>query len=178
MWIFLNFLHFQIRSYYPSVSSYLLITLMTSVLCFISVNFDRLCYDDTSLIILMLYTLKLFELIATNMNKLILCDLSVHIRDTRWRGWLRHCVTSRNFAGLIPDEVIGNFRWLNPSRPTMVLGPKWLVTGEMWSVSMVDNLATFMCWLSGSTGSLNFPEPYGPVQACVGIAFNTCHRED
>ena len=26
---------------------------------------------------------------------------------TRWRGWLRHCVTSRKVAGSISDSVIG-----------------------------------------------------------------------
>jgi hypothetical protein len=27
----------------------------------------------------------------------------------RWRSWLRHCATSRNVAGSIPDGVIGIF---------------------------------------------------------------------
>jgi len=26
---------------------------------------------------------------------------------TRWHSWLRHCATSRNVAGSIPDGVIG-----------------------------------------------------------------------
>jgi hypothetical protein len=29
--------------------------------------------------------------------------------DTRWRSWLRHCATSREVAGSIPDSVIGIF---------------------------------------------------------------------
>ena len=33
-----------------------------------------------------------------------------------------------------------------------------------------DNLTTFMCRLSGNSGSLNLLEPSGPVQACNGIA--------
>jgi hypothetical protein len=40
---------------------------------------------------------------------------------TRWRSWLRHCVTSRKVAGLIPDGVIGTFRWHNLSGRIIVL---------------------------------------------------------
>jgi hypothetical protein len=37
-------------------------------------------------------------------------------------SWLRHCATSRNVAGSIPDGVIGTFRLHNPSGRTMTLG--------------------------------------------------------
>jgi hypothetical protein len=37
-------------------------------------------------------------------------------------SWLRHCATSREIAGSIPDEVIGFFNWPNPSSRTMALG--------------------------------------------------------
>ena len=47
--IIYKLLHFQINSYYPSVPSDLLITLMTSVLCLNSVTFDRLCYYPDAL---------------------------------------------------------------------------------------------------------------------------------
>jgi hypothetical protein len=40
---------------------------------------------------------------------------------TRWRSCLRHCATSRKFAGSIPDGVIGNFHWQNPSGLTVAL---------------------------------------------------------
>ena len=43
-------------------------------------------------------------------------------RGTRWRSWLRHCSSSRKVADLIPDCVIGNFHWHNPSGRTMALG--------------------------------------------------------
>jgi len=33
---------------------------------------------------------------------------------TRWRGWLRHCATSRKVAGSIPDGVIGIFHSFRP----------------------------------------------------------------
>ena len=42
--------------------------------------------------------------------------------DTRWNSWLRHCATSRNVAGSIPDGVIGIFHWHNPSGRTMAVG--------------------------------------------------------
>jgi len=36
--------------------------------------------------------------------------------------------TGRNFAGLIPDEVIGILSWLNPSGSTMTLESTRLLT--------------------------------------------------
>jgi hypothetical protein len=36
--------------------------------------------------------------------------------------WLRCCATNRKVAGSIPDGVIGNFHWHNPSDRTMALG--------------------------------------------------------
>jgi len=41
---------------------------------------------------------------------------------TRWHSWLRHCATSREVAGSIPDGVIGIFHWHNLSGCTMTLG--------------------------------------------------------
>ena len=46
-------------------------------------------------------------------------------RCTRWRCWLRHCATSRKFAGSIPDGI---FHWHNPSGRTMALGLTQTVT--------------------------------------------------
>ena len=43
-------------------------------------------------------------------------------RGTRWRSWLRHCVTSRKVAGSIPDWLIEIFRGHNPSSYTL----KWV----------------------------------------------------
>jgi hypothetical protein len=31
------------------------------------------------------------------------------LKGSRWRSWLRHCATSRNVAGSIPEGVIGIF---------------------------------------------------------------------
>jgi hypothetical protein len=41
---------------------------------------------------------------------------------TRWRPSLRHCATSRNVAGSIPDSVTGLFHRRNSSGRTRVLG--------------------------------------------------------
>jgi hypothetical protein len=41
---------------------------------------------------------------------------------SRWRSWLRHCATSREVAGSIPDGVTGIFHWHNPFGRTMALG--------------------------------------------------------
>jgi len=42
--------------------------------------------------------------------------------NTRWRSSLRHCATTRKFAGSISDGVVGIFHWHNPSSRTMALG--------------------------------------------------------
>jgi hypothetical protein len=39
----------------------------------------------------------------------------------RWRSWLRHCATSRNVAGSIPDSAIGIFHLHNRFGRTMAL---------------------------------------------------------
>jgi hypothetical protein len=41
--------------------------------------------------------------------------------STRWRSWLRHCVTSRRSRVRFPMGVIQIFHWLNPSCRTMAL---------------------------------------------------------
>jgi hypothetical protein len=49
-------------------------------------------------------------------------NLGTHgTEGTRWRGWLRHCATSRKVAGSIPDGVIGIFHRHNPSSRNMAL---------------------------------------------------------
>ena len=37
------------------------------------------------------------------------------------------------------------------------------------TIHNADNLATFMCQLSGNSGSLNLLQPQRPVQACIRI---------
>ena len=45
-----------------------------------------------------------------------------NIRSTRWRNWLRLCVTSPNVEGSIPDGISGIFHWPNPSGRAMARG--------------------------------------------------------
>jgi hypothetical protein len=41
---------------------------------------------------------------------------------TQWRWWVSHGATNGEAAGSIPDGVIWNFQWHNPSDRTMALG--------------------------------------------------------
>ena len=87
-------------------------------------------------------------------------------------SWLRHCLTSRKVAGLIPVGVIEIFHWFNPSTCTMVMGltqpltewvPRVSPGGWRWPVRRAENLvATFMCRLSRNTEILNL------LRACLG----------
>ena len=102
-----------------------------------------------------------------------------HPWGTRWRSWLRHCATSRKVAGSIPDAVTGIFHWHNPSGRTEALGSTQPLT-EMstrnicWGVKAAGvygwqpyHLHVLIVLKSGS---LSLLEPWGPVQACNGIA--------
>jgi hypothetical protein len=51
----------------------------------------------------------------------ILSALQFVFEGTRWHSWLRHCGSSREVAGSIPD-VIRIVHWYNPSGCTMALG--------------------------------------------------------
>ena len=42
--------------------------------------------------------------------------------DTRWRRWLRHCITRRKVAGSIPNGITEIFHWRNSFCRTTVLG--------------------------------------------------------
>ena len=97
----------------------------------------------------------------------------------RWYSWLRHCATSRKVAGSIPDLVIGIFHWHNPSDRTTTLGltqpPREMSTRN---ISCGVKVAGARGWqpyhfhapVVLKSGSLNLPEPSGPVQGCKGIA--------
>jgi hypothetical protein len=50
------------------------------------------------------------------------CWLDVICWGKRWRSWLRHCATNRNFSGSFPDGIIGFCHWHNPSARNMALG--------------------------------------------------------
>jgi hypothetical protein len=46
----------------------------------------------------------------------------LYLTSSRRRSWLRHCATSRKFAGSITDSVIEIFHWLDTSDRTVALG--------------------------------------------------------
>jgi hypothetical protein len=100
--------------------------------------------------------------------------------------WISHhyfhpifCATNRKVAGLIPDGVIGLFRWHNPSDCTMALGSTQPLT-EMSTRSISwgkggrcvrPTILPPYCAVFKKSGNLNFLEPSGPLQACNGTAF-------
>jgi hypothetical protein len=98
--------------------------------------------------------------------------------DTRWRSWLRHCITSRQVARSIPDGVIGIFHWHNPSVRIMALGSLQPLT-EMstsnisWGVKAAGAYGWQPYHLHVPTVfkfvSRKLLEPGGPVQACNAI---------
>ena len=47
--------------------------------------------------------------LATALNELAHLHHTLQFTGTRWRSWLRHCVTSQKVAGSIPDGIIGIF---------------------------------------------------------------------
>jgi len=83
--------------------------------------------------------------------------------DKRWRGWLRHCATSRKVASSIPDGVIGIFHSLNPSGRTQPLTEMstWDISCGGKLMHRADNPANFMCRLCRKFGSLNSWRPKG-----------------
>ena len=106
------------------------------------------------------------------------------VKGTAVAQWLRCCTTNRKVAGSIPDGVIGNFLWRNPSDRTMVLGStrqKW-VPGEFpgGKCGRCVRLTTLppSCAVVMKSGNLNFLEPSGPLRACNGtdlpILVNPC----
>ena len=70
---------------------------------------------------------------------------------------LRHCATSRNVSGSIPDGVTGIFHWHNPSGRTVALWStqplmqnenlEYILAGK-GAGARADNLVIFLCRLS------------------------------
>ena len=82
-------------------------------------------------------------------------------------------------ADSIPVGVTGIFHWHNPSDRTMPLGsPQPLI--EMSTRSRCVRLTTLppSCAVVMKSGSLNFLEPSGPVQACNGTALPLLFKRD
>ena len=107
----------------------------------------------------------------------------------QWYSRLRHCNTSQEVVGSVPDGVTGIFHWHNPSSHTVVLGLTHPLT-EMstrnisWGVKVhrTDNLTTFMCRLSWNLGASISWNPQGlsrPVYLYVNWSFSSfCHCDE
>jgi hypothetical protein len=63
----------------------------------------------------------LVVILTLELNDVIILAV-LHVREMRWRIWLRHCTTSWKDADSIPDDVIEIFHWHNPSGRTVALG--------------------------------------------------------
>jgi len=94
-------------------------------------------------------------------------------------SWLKHCATSRELTGSIPDCVIGNFHWHNPSGRTVALGlTQPVIVMSTRNISWEVKTAGVYGWqpyhlhvpIVLKSGTLNLQEPSGPVQTCNGIA--------
>jgi hypothetical protein len=94
-------------------------------------------------------------------------------------SWLRHCATSWNVAGLIPDGVTGIFHWHNPPSRTRAPGlTQPLTEMSTRNISWEVKTAGVYGWQPYhlhmpavlKSGSFNLLEPSWPVQACNGIA--------
>jgi len=111
-----------------------------------------------------------------------LIALIIFLKCTNWEGtavaqWLRCCATNRKIAGSIPAGVSGFFIDIKSFR-TMALGSTQPLTemstssicwGQRRPVRKADNLPP-SCAVVTKSGSLNFLEPSGSVQACNGTA--------
>jgi hypothetical protein len=94
----------------------------------------------------------------------------LHQGGTRWRSWLRHCTTSWNVAGSIPNGVTEIFHWHNPSDRTVALGSTQSLTETStrnisWKGGQCVSLTTFMCQLSWNLGA----STSWTLRACPGL---------
>ena len=65
---------------------------------------------------------------------------------------------------------------LGLSRPLTEMSTRGISWGQGRLVRGADNLTTLMCSLFRNPGSLNFLEPLGHVQACIGTALPLPYR--
>ena len=113
-----------------------------------------------------------------------ICCVTLYTWVTWCRSWLRHCATSQNVAGSIPDGVTGIFHWHNPSCRTVALGSTQPVS-EMSTRNISCGVKAAGAWgwqtyhlhvpIVLRSRNLIFLEPSGPVQACNEIALPLRH---
>ena len=104
-----------------------------------------------------------------------ICMLCARCRVRVGRGvaqWLRRCATSRTFPGSIPGGVTGIFSDAFPSDGTMALESTQplvkLSTRNIVGGNGGRGVRLTTYHHTAKSGSLNFLEPSGPVQACYG----------
>jgi len=91
--------------------------------------------------------------------------------DTRWPTWLRHCATRRKVAVSIPDCAIGICNWHNPSsHPGVETACNRNGHQEYFLGLKTAGAYHLHVPIVLKSGSLNLPEPSGPVLACIMIA--------
>jgi hypothetical protein len=92
----------------------------------------------------------------------------------------RHCATSREVAGSIPDGDIGIYHWHNPSGRTMFLGSTQPLTqmstrdicwAYMRPVRRADNLTTFTCQMSRNVGASTSWNTQGLSRLVQGLLY-------
>jgi hypothetical protein len=90
-------------------------------------------------------------------------------RVNQRRSWLRHCATSRKFAGISP---IGSLRvCIQLTLGSTQLAAEINTRCNSWEpMRRAIKLSNFMCRLPRNSRSLSLLEHYGPVQSCIGKA--------
>jgi hypothetical protein len=95
---------------------------------------------------------------------------------TRWRSSSRHCVTSREVAGSIPDSVIDIFHLHNPIGRTMALESTQPPTGvqELFPWGKEGRCVGLTTLPSSCADCLEIWEPQTPgtLRVCTGIALH------
>ena len=107
-------------------------------------------------------------------------DTHTHIWGTAVAQWLKCCATNRKVAGPIPAGVSGFFIDIKSFRSHYGLGVDSASNRNEYREHFLGiksgrclRLTTLppSCAVVTKSGSLNFLEPSGPVQACNGTAF-------
>ena len=130
------------------------------------------------MIMQMVYKSSLTELHPCTSFYLLICTTCFEM-GTAVAQWLRCCATNRKVAVSIPAGAIGIFHWhkILPIAPwswgRLSLWQKWVpgaFPGGKGGQCVKLITLPLCCSVVMKSGSLNFLEPSGPLQACNGIA--------